>query len=314
MARGRRVARGPPGGGRGARPAGGRSRGSRRVNDSQADSLGLSSSALPLLRDLIHERTGVFFDNGRYDVLRDRLAPLVVERGFDSFLDYYYLLKYDEGAAEDWGRVIDALAVPETYFWREMDQIRGVVTCARARAGEGAAVRAAADLERAVGERRGAADDRDAARGGRLVRSRADRDPRQRRQPGGDRAGPRRPLSRALVPRAAAGAAREVLPGGGRRMDGRPPRSSAGSRRGASSTCSTTRRWRRGRGVPIVFCRNVFIYFSEAAIRRGGRSLRRARCRRPRISASGASESLLRVTSRFDLEELGGGFVYVKRR
>jgi chemotaxis protein methyltransferase CheR len=99
-----------------------------RVNDSQADHLGLSSSALPLLRDLIHERTGVFFDHGRYDLLRDRLAPLVVERGFESFLDYFYLLKYDEGAAEDWGRVTDALAVPETYFWREMDQIHGVVT------------------------------------------------------------------------------------------------------------------------------------------------------------------------------------------
>ena len=68
------------------------------MNDSQADSLGLSSSALPLLRDLIHERMGVFYENGRYDTLRDRLAPLVVERGFGSFLDYYYLLKYDEDA------------------------------------------------------------------------------------------------------------------------------------------------------------------------------------------------------------------------
>ena len=74
-----------------------------RVNDSQADNLGLSSSALPLLRDLIHERTGVFFDNGRYDALRDRLAPLVVDRGFDSFLDYYYLLKYDEGGGSGLG-------------------------------------------------------------------------------------------------------------------------------------------------------------------------------------------------------------------
>ena len=98
---------------------------------------GCRAARLPLLRDLIHERTGVFFDNGRYDALRDRLAPLVVERGFDSFLDYFYLLKYDEGAAEDWGRVIDALAVPETYFWREMDQMRGVVDPRGAGPGEG---------------------------------------------------------------------------------------------------------------------------------------------------------------------------------
>ena len=35
----------------------------------------------------------------RLDILRDRLAPLAIERGFDSLLDYYYLLKYDTAAA-----------------------------------------------------------------------------------------------------------------------------------------------------------------------------------------------------------------------
>jgi hypothetical protein len=34
----------------------------------------------------------------------------------------------------------------------------------------------------------------------------------------------------------------------------------------------------------------------------------------PAYLCVGASESLLRVTSRFELEELGGAFVYVKRR
>jgi chemotaxis methyl-accepting protein methylase len=50
-----------------------------------------------------------------------------LERGFPSLLDYYYLLKYDAAAAEEWGRVFDALAVPETYFWREVDQVRAIV-------------------------------------------------------------------------------------------------------------------------------------------------------------------------------------------
>src|SRR5687768_12171268 len=59
--------------------------------------------------------------------MADRLAPLVTARGFDSFLDYYYLLKYDEGGVEEWERVMDALSVPETYFWRETDQLRAVV-------------------------------------------------------------------------------------------------------------------------------------------------------------------------------------------
>ena len=56
------------------------------------------------------------------------MAPLVVERGFRSFLDLYYLLKYDDASGDQgWRQVLDALSVPETYFWREIDQIRAVV-------------------------------------------------------------------------------------------------------------------------------------------------------------------------------------------
>ena len=35
----------------------------------EPENLGLTSTGLPLLRDLIHERTGLFYDNGRYDSL-----------------------------------------------------------------------------------------------------------------------------------------------------------------------------------------------------------------------------------------------------
>jgi chemotaxis protein methyltransferase CheR len=91
------------------------------------ENLGLQVTALPLLRDLIHERTGLYYDASRLDTLADRLSPLIIERGFRSFLDFYYLLKYDERQAPlEWSRVMDALSVPETYFWREIDQIRGL--------------------------------------------------------------------------------------------------------------------------------------------------------------------------------------------
>ena len=42
------------------------------------EDLGISQTGLPLLRDLIHERMGLIYDNGRADLLTDRLAPLVV--------------------------------------------------------------------------------------------------------------------------------------------------------------------------------------------------------------------------------------------
>jgi chemotaxis protein methyltransferase CheR len=60
------------------------------------DNLGVQEAGLPLLRDIVHEHTGLFYDDNRFDILGDRLAPLVLERGFRSFLDFYYLLKYDD--------------------------------------------------------------------------------------------------------------------------------------------------------------------------------------------------------------------------
>src|ERR1700752_2657720 len=91
-----------------------------------ADHLGLSRNALSLLRDLIHERTGLFYDDGRLDMMADRLSGLVTQRGFESFLDYYYFLKYDADAAAEWHRGMDALSVPETYFWGEVDQLQAI--------------------------------------------------------------------------------------------------------------------------------------------------------------------------------------------
>lgn len=78
-----------------------------------------------LLRDLIHERTGIFFEDGRTDLLLDKLAPLARLRGCDSFLNYYYILKDND--AGEWDRAWEALSVQETYFWREFAQIDALV-------------------------------------------------------------------------------------------------------------------------------------------------------------------------------------------
>ena len=61
----------------------------------------LSEPEFTILRDLIHERLGSFYQNNKRELLEDKLSSLVIERGFDSFLDYYYLLKYDSVEAEN---------------------------------------------------------------------------------------------------------------------------------------------------------------------------------------------------------------------
>jgi chemotaxis protein methyltransferase CheR len=88
----------------------------------RSQNLSLPEGTGVLIQSLINERTGMFFDNGKSDLLLDKLSPLVIERGFTSYLDYYYLLKYDTNARAEWQNVMNALSVQETYFWREIDR------------------------------------------------------------------------------------------------------------------------------------------------------------------------------------------------
>ena len=93
----------------------------------RSNNLALPEGTSSLIQSLINERTGMFFDIGKRDILLDKLSPLVIERGFGSYLDYYYLLKYDPAAHVEWQNVMNALSVQETYLWREIDQIEGCV-------------------------------------------------------------------------------------------------------------------------------------------------------------------------------------------
>jgi chemotaxis protein methyltransferase CheR len=276
------------------------------------DTLGVPATGLDVLRDLVHERTGLFFDANRSDSLAERLAPLVVGHGFRSFLDLYYLLKYDQAAAlPAWHEVFDALAVPETYFWREIDQIKAIVCRVipeLVRRAHGNAIRIwsvpcasgeepltiaialeeAGWFDRAAIEIHGS-DASPAA----IARARAAR---------------YRPRSmRALPPHLAEKYFSQV--------DGTFIPAAALHRRVVSWT--TVNLLAPDEVVPfarspVVFCRNAFIYFSSHAIRRVVDTFASA-MPTPGYLCAGASESLLSVTTRFTLEEIDGAFVYVKQ-
>ena len=62
---------------------------------------------------------------------------------------------------------------------------------------------------------------------------------------------------------------------------------------------------------PVIFCRNLFIYFSESAVRKTVRAFAE-RMPSPGYLFVGTAESLLTVTSDFELREIGGTFVYVR--
>jgi len=275
---------------------------------SQAASLGLSGSALPLLADVIHERLGLVYEPRRFDMLADRLAPLVLERGFESFLDYYYLLKYDEAAVEEWRRVSDALSVNETYFWREIDQLRAVVNDivpALAAAGEPIRIwsvpcasgeeplTVAMLLEEAGWFERAHIE---------IHASDASPAAIEKARVGRFRERSFRTLPPALRAKyfTADGEVSIVKPALHRRVT---------SWTVANLLCQGDVAARAH--APIVLCRNVFIYFSAAAIARVVGWLAQAMPARAYLCL-GASESLLKLQTSFELEELGGAFVYVK--
>jgi chemotaxis protein methyltransferase CheR len=265
---------------------------------------------LGLLRDLVHGHTGMYYDDERQDVLADRLTPLALARGFDSLLDYYYLLKYD-ATPDDWARAIDALSVQETYFWRESDQIKALtdailpqldathrrpiriwsLPCATGEEPLSLAIaltetkwfsRAAIEIY--------AADASQAA------------------------------LDRARTGRYGARAFRQ-LPEAlrARYFDCDPQTGQWTVARAIHDRVSSWLRLNAAqrtdlealRGADVIFCRNLFIYFQEATVRRVVDAFADVMSS-PGFLCVGAAESLLRITTRFDLQEIAGAYVYVR--
>lgn len=273
--------------------------------------LGLSDAALPLLRDLVHERSGIFFEQARCDVLAERLAPLVIERGFESFLDYYYLLKYDESAASEWLRVMDALAVPETYFWREVDQIRAIVQVVVP-----ALVKSLAGRPLRIWSVPCASGEEPLTIA--MMLDQAGWFERAPIEIHGSDASP------AAIARAKTGRYRDrafrTLPEHLRARyfcrDGENWRPEA-RLSGRITSWSVVNLMAPAQVAThahssVIFCRNVFIYFTENAIRSVVERLADSMPANGYLCI-GASESLLRVTTRFELEEIDGAFAYVKR-
>ncbi|HUR99942.1 MAG TPA: protein-glutamate O-methyltransferase CheR [Pyrinomonadaceae bacterium] len=275
------------------------------------DNLGLRRGAEGLLRDLIHDRAGLYFDDARLDTLTEKLAPLVIERGFNSFLDYYYLLKFDADAADEWRNLTNALSVQETYFWREMDQIHALAEeiMPKLVAANGMSPIQIWSAACATGEEPLTIAIR-LNENGWFDRAKIE-------IYGSD-------VSSAALDRARRGRFRE------RAFRSLPQHLKEkyfevdGKEWLVAKSIHEKIRWHQVNllekaeisnlaRASVIFCRNVFIYFSPDAIRKVVDSFA-DKMKTPAFLFAGAAESLLKVTDDFELEEIGGCFVYVKRR
>lgn len=273
-----------------------------------SETLGLPENAFAILRDLIHERTGMHFDNGKRDLLAGKLSSRVLERGFSSFLDYYYLLKYDAGAEDEWRHVLDALSVPETYFWREADQVQALVhrlvpQFESARSGPlriWSAACASGEEPLSIA----------------MALHEAGMLPRCPIEIVASDASP------ACIEKARRGLYRDrsfrSLPAylkakyfteenGSWRI--KPEIHEHVTWRLANLLDETATR--ELAAARFIFCRNVFIYFSDKAVQKTVQRFHQC-MPTPAYLFVGASESLVKLTTDFDLREIAGAFVYVK--
>ncbi|MES2965861.1 MAG: protein-glutamate O-methyltransferase CheR [Bdellovibrionota bacterium] len=75
----------------------------------------------------IEERVGITYTARDRDLLQEKVSSRAREMGFESFLDYYYFLKYDAGGERELNDLVETLVVNETYFFREWPAIRTLV-------------------------------------------------------------------------------------------------------------------------------------------------------------------------------------------
>ena len=260
-----------------------------------------------LLRDIVHERTGIFFEPDRCDLLLEKLEPLARQRKCQSFLDYDYLLKYKYNGVEDWIQVAEALSVQETYFYREFGQIKLLVEvlvpqwfqrhstplriwCAACASGEEPYSIAMALFEAGWSEHPIELYASDASPSAlEKARTAVYREKSFRQTPPNLR-------EKYFIPAAGGWRIREDI---------------AKRVRFQRANLLATEEFSSLAHSNIVFCRNVFIYFSAHAIRQ---TLAAFASRMPLNSHLfvGAAESLLKLTADFELREISETFVYVR--
>jgi chemotaxis protein methyltransferase CheR len=89
--------------------------------------LAASPPVVTILSGLVEEHTGLHYGPEDRQVFVDKVSERAQEAGFESLLDYYYYLRYDAGAAAELERLVDALVVGETYFFRELQPLQVLV-------------------------------------------------------------------------------------------------------------------------------------------------------------------------------------------
>jgi chemotaxis protein methyltransferase CheR len=86
-----------------------------------ASTLTMNEDIFKQLRDFIYEKTGIYVPDNKKYFLENRLSRIVKEKNFRGYEDYLHFLKYS-AQRNDIARLYDAITTNETFFFREPQQ------------------------------------------------------------------------------------------------------------------------------------------------------------------------------------------------
>ncbi|MGA9379897.1 MAG: CheR family methyltransferase [Phormidium sp.] len=275
-----------------------------------SEALGLPDNYFILLRDLIQEHTGMNFSDSSRDLLAEKLFPRVVACGFNSFLDYYYLLKYDDNSAIEWKCLMDVISVQETFFWREIDQIKALVNVLvpeyiaqfpnrTLRIWSAACATGEEPISIAIALNEAGLLDKLPMK---IYASDASASAIAKAKAGLYRERSFRNLPLHLQTKyfgETADKQWQIIPEIHHKIEW------------SIANLVAENEIKYLASANIIFCRNVFIYFDNNAIRKTIEIFHK-NMSEPGYLCVAASESLLRLTNSFELQEIGGAFIYVK--
>ena len=84
----------------------------------------MSNHSFYALRDMIYERSGIFFPDQKKYILENRLLRRIEEGGFDDFEKYIDFLRHDPLRDKEFSTLFDIVTTNETSFFRDATQLQ----------------------------------------------------------------------------------------------------------------------------------------------------------------------------------------------
>ena len=89
-----------------------------------SDERQMSDDEFQLIRDFIYGHCGIYFDSNSRYILEKRLSHRLIDLSLASFFDYYNYLKYNHKKDTELMDIMDVITTNETYFFRESFQLK----------------------------------------------------------------------------------------------------------------------------------------------------------------------------------------------